>query len=269
MPAKKGAVKPAAKKAATKVAAKAAAKTTAAPAKAGASNGVYVKNLAFPGISHDTIKQAFKGQGEVKDVVLRRRKYAILYMKDAAAATAVRDLNGKVLKGNKIVAEAAKKSQSADKSTYAKSVFVGNLPSLSHKKGKELLKKEFAKCGSIVKVRTYSAGYGFVYFADNAAAKKAVQTLDHQVWTRFLFPPRHTTLHHHITPHHHTTPHHTTPHHTTPHHTTPHHTTPHHTTPHHHITPHHTTHTTHTGPGRPVPDQPSGDGALLDPLEGG
>merc|ERR1711991_1066360 len=40
--------------------------------------------------------------------------------------------------------------------------------------------KEFAKCGEIVKVRTYQSGYGFIYYKDNAAAKKAVTTMDQQ-----------------------------------------------------------------------------------------
>merc|ERR1711991_162047 len=157
------------------------AQAKAAPAKsAGGDSGVYVKNLNFPGISHETIKQAFKQCGEVKDVVLRNRKYAILYFKDAAGATKARELNGKVVKGQKISVEAAKRRQEPARETYCTSVFVGNLPRMSHIQGRAALKKEFAKCGEIVKVRTYQSGYGFIYYKDNAAAKKAVTTMDQQ-----------------------------------------------------------------------------------------
>eukprot|EP01061_Rhynchopus_euleeides_P022346 TRINITY_DN363_c0_g1_i1.p1 TRINITY_DN363_c0_g1~~TRINITY_DN363_c0_g1_i1.p1 ORF type:complete len:225 (+),score=110.55 TRINITY_DN363_c0_g1_i1:134-808(+) len=174
---KKSNAKPAAKKAVAKAAPKAAEKPKAS---GGADNGVYVKGLNFPGISHDTIKQAFKQQGDVKDVVLRRRKYTILYFKDGSGASKVREMNGKVVKGSKITVEAAKKKQKADRATYCKSVFVGNLPRMPHAQGKVHLKKEFSKCGQVVKVRTYQSGHGFVYFADNAAAKKAVTSMDHQ-----------------------------------------------------------------------------------------
>lgn len=167
---------------AKKPAAKAAPKASETKPKAASSdNGVYIKGLNFPGISHDTIKAAFKQQaGEAKQVVLRRRKYCIMYFKDASAASKARELNGRVLKGNKLTVEAAKKKQTPERSVYCKTVFVGNLPRMPHAQGKVNLKKEFSKCGNVVKVRTYQAGHGFVYFSDNASAKKAVTTMDHQ-----------------------------------------------------------------------------------------
>eukprot|EP01063_Lacrimia_lanifica_P041673 TRINITY_DN977_c0_g2_i1.p1 TRINITY_DN977_c0_g2~~TRINITY_DN977_c0_g2_i1.p1 ORF type:complete len:227 (+),score=148.66 TRINITY_DN977_c0_g2_i1:55-735(+) len=178
MPAKKS-NKPAAK--AAKPAAKAAkpqAKAAKAPA-GSAANGVYVKGLNFPGLSHETVKELFKGSA-ITNIVLRRKKYCLIYFKDAAGASKAKDLNGKMLKGQKITVEAAKKGQAAERATYCTSVFVGGLPAMSRATGAAAVKKEFAKCGTIQKVRTYRAGHAFVYFADNAAAKKAVTTMDQQ-----------------------------------------------------------------------------------------
>jgi len=175
MPAKKGAAKPAAKKAAAPAKAAPAKKTAAA-----IDTAVYVKGLNFPGMSFETIKAAFKPQGEVKDICLRRKKYCILYFKDASSANKAKELNGKTLKGQKITVEAAKKKLPADRASTCTTVFVGNLPAMTHKQGVVAVKKEFAKCGTITKVRSYRAGHAFVYFADNAAAKKAVTTLDNQ-----------------------------------------------------------------------------------------
>merc|ERR1712232_631789 len=95
--------------------------------------------------------------------------------------------------GQKITVEAAKKAQAQDRATYAKTVFVGNLPAMSRATGAAAVKKEFAKCGSIVKVRTYRAGHAFVYFADNAAAKKAVTTMDNQALGK-PFPEHNVTV---------------------------------------------------------------------------
>eukprot|EP01059_Diplonema_ambulator_P024730 TRINITY_DN4104_c1_g1_i2.p1 TRINITY_DN4104_c1_g1~~TRINITY_DN4104_c1_g1_i2.p1 ORF type:complete len:227 (+),score=128.60 TRINITY_DN4104_c1_g1_i2:97-777(+) len=176
---KKNASKPAAKKAEPKK----AEKTEAKPAKAAAATdgkGVYVKNLNFPGIAHDTIIAAFKPCGEVKDVVLRRRKYCIVYFKDAAGASKAKELNGKVLKGQKVTVESAKKKLPQERSEFCTTVFVGDLPRMSRKQGKANLKKEFSSCGAISKVRTYQAGHGFVYFKDNASAKKAVTDMDNK-----------------------------------------------------------------------------------------
>eukprot|EP01064_Diplonema_japonicum_P030620 TRINITY_DN524_c0_g1_i2.p1 TRINITY_DN524_c0_g1~~TRINITY_DN524_c0_g1_i2.p1 ORF type:complete len:220 (+),score=96.52 TRINITY_DN524_c0_g1_i2:47-706(+) len=171
--------KPAAKKAEPKK-----AENKAKAPVAGDSKGVYVKNLNFSGISHDTIKAAFKPCGEVKNVVLRRRKYCIVYFKDAAGASKAKELNGKMLKGQKVTIEASKKKLAQDRSEYCTSVFVGNLPRMSHKQGKANLKKEFASCGAISKVRTYQSGHGFVYFKDNASAKKAVTNMDHKALSK-------------------------------------------------------------------------------------
>eukprot|EP00659_Diplonema_papillatum_P021157 gene21157-32593_t len=181
MPAKKAA-KPVAKKAEKKEVAKPTAKA-AAPAKktaAASDRGVYVKGLNFPDMDHETVKAAFKQCGDVKDVVLRRKKYCILYFKDSAGAAKAKELNGKVMKGSKITVEAAKRKPDQDRSEYCSSVFVGNLPGMLRKQGKASLKKEFSKCGKVEKVRIYQTGHGFVYFSDNAAAKKAATTMDHQ-----------------------------------------------------------------------------------------
>eukprot|EP01062_Namystynia_karyoxenos_P009546 TRINITY_DN1337_c0_g1_i2.p3 TRINITY_DN1337_c0_g1~~TRINITY_DN1337_c0_g1_i2.p3 ORF type:complete len:265 (+),score=141.50 TRINITY_DN1337_c0_g1_i2:99-797(+) len=185
MPAKKPAgkaAKPAAK--AAKPAAKQAAPAAKAPsAPASTGKSVYIKNLAFPGLSHETVKAAFKSCGNVSQVQLRRKKYCILHFNDAAAAGKAKELNGKTVKGSKITVEAAKKGPEPARSEYCTSVFVGGLSKMPRKDARAALKKQFTQCGNVVKIRTYSESSGmhaFVYFADNAAAKKAVTTMDRQ-----------------------------------------------------------------------------------------
>jgi len=68
---------------------KAAAK---APAKTGDGKGVYVKNLNFPGINNDSVKATFKQCGNVDQIRLRRRKYAIVFFKDAAGVSKAKEI---------------------------------------------------------------------------------------------------------------------------------------------------------------------------------
>eukprot|EP00756_Hemistasia_phaeocysticola_P012761 Hpha_TRINITY_DN15227_c1_g14::TRINITY_DN15227_c1_g14_i1::g.65280::m.65280 len=176
---KKGAAKPAAK--ASKPAAKAAAKAPAPAAPAGKGVSVYIKNLAFPGMNNDTVAAVFKSCGAVKGVKLRRKKYCIVHFGSPDHAAKAKELNGKVVKGNKVSVEAAKKGPTPDRSETCTSVFVGGLSKIPRKDARAGLKKEFDKCGAVVKVRTYQTNkgmHGFVYFKDNAAAKKAVTTMD-------------------------------------------------------------------------------------------
>eukprot|EP00756_Hemistasia_phaeocysticola_P012773 Hpha_TRINITY_DN15227_c1_g2::TRINITY_DN15227_c1_g2_i1::g.65219::m.65219 len=178
---KKAAPKAAGKKAAPKAAPKAAAP---APAKVQSSGvSVYIKNLAFPGLNHDTVKAVFKSCGNVKGVQLRRKKYCIVHFGDASHAAKAKELNGKVVKGNKVSVEAAKKGPTPDRSETCTSVFVGGLSKVPRKDARAALKAQFDKCGAVAKVRTYQNGrglHGFVYFKDNAGAKKAVSTMNGQ-----------------------------------------------------------------------------------------
>eukprot|EP01065_Artemidia_motanka_P042775 TRINITY_DN578_c0_g1_i1.p2 TRINITY_DN578_c0_g1~~TRINITY_DN578_c0_g1_i1.p2 ORF type:complete len:227 (+),score=93.65 TRINITY_DN578_c0_g1_i1:61-741(+) len=181
---KKAAAKPAGKKAAPKPAAK------AAPASTGGGKGVYIKQLAFAGMNHDTVKQAFKACGAVTSVQLRRKKYCIVHFGEASHAAKAKEMNGQVVKGNKIKVEVAKKAAPPNRKTACKTVYVGGLARMPRKDVNKggVLKKEFAKYGQVTKLRTYRHGGGmhaFVYFKDNAAATKAVETLDSQTLKPF------------------------------------------------------------------------------------
>lgn len=172
-PAKQAAAKPAPKKAAAKPAAKKeSAKKSGAP-----KLGVYVKGLNFPGLSNETVAETFAKCGKVTEVRLRHGKYCIVFFADESAIKKARELNNKVVKGQKISVEEAKKAKpTRPRAQYCTSVFVGNLPGGTNE---EQLKAHFGSCGKIVRTRIYKAKHhGFVYFDTNAAAKKAVAMAD-------------------------------------------------------------------------------------------
>eukprot|EP00757_Euglenozoa_sp_SAG-D1_P011013 gene11013-3314_t len=194
-----GAKKPAAKPVAK--AAKPAAK--AAPAKkatGGASNGIYIKNLDFPGIDNAAVKELFTSAGKIDAVKLRRNKYAIVWFNDAAGQKKALDFNGKTLKGKKITVSASTKAKPAGVihgvtlynhdyvllliclphyaalNSTATTVFVNNL---SKNAKKTQVSELFKDAGKIVKIKTYknktAGGCGFIYFESNAAAGKALK----------------------------------------------------------------------------------------------
>eukprot|EP01062_Namystynia_karyoxenos_P044936 TRINITY_DN33264_c0_g1_i2.p2 TRINITY_DN33264_c0_g1~~TRINITY_DN33264_c0_g1_i2.p2 ORF type:complete len:228 (+),score=95.04 TRINITY_DN33264_c0_g1_i2:79-762(+) len=173
--------KPAAKKAAEPKAEK-KAPAAAAPAKAsGSGKGVYVKGLSYDGMSHTSIKAHFRDCGEIKEIRMRGKKYCLIFFENDNGANKAQQLNGSTMKGNKITVEAATRAKpSPNRAETSRTVFVGNLPRMNRKSGKNALKKEFQKYGTVVKVRSYQAGHGFVYFKDNASAKKAVSGADGQ-----------------------------------------------------------------------------------------
>eukprot|EP01060_Flectonema_neradi_P012911 TRINITY_DN196_c0_g1_i1.p1 TRINITY_DN196_c0_g1~~TRINITY_DN196_c0_g1_i1.p1 ORF type:complete len:219 (+),score=79.02 TRINITY_DN196_c0_g1_i1:68-724(+) len=186
MPGKKAAAKKSAPK-------KAAEKKPEQKSTGGAdAKAVYVKKLNFPGMNVETVTAAFKQCGEVKAVNLRRGKYCILYFKDAAGASKAKDLNGKQFKGQLITVEAAKKKQAADRSETAKTVFVGNLSRNKKSEDRLRLGKVFGDCGTVKKVKTYKTGHAFVYYADHAAAAKAVAKYDNTILPEKEFPHKRT-----------------------------------------------------------------------------
>lgn len=174
--------KPAAKKAAPKAAPK-----PAAPAKKAAKGGkkksggaerpqvtgVYVKNLDFEGMSHETVKDCFKHCSNIVEVRLRHGKYALIFFSAKANANKALEMNNKVVKGNKITVVMAKCARPTKvREGRCTTVWVGGLPGATTEKQ---LATHFAGCGSITKVRVYrEKHFGFVYFADAASASKAV-----------------------------------------------------------------------------------------------
>jgi hypothetical protein len=163
----KAAAKPAAKPAAAKPAA-AAPKKAAAPA----GNGVYVKGLGDASVQDATA--IFGAAGKVTDVRLRRNKYAIVHFDNAAAVKrAVDTFNNKDVKGNKPSVVAAKSGPKADKHVGSSVVFVS--PLFRQGTSKKQVRELFAPCGKIAKVHTYRNNFAFIYFADAAAAQKAIK----------------------------------------------------------------------------------------------
>lgn len=170
--------KPAAKPAPKKSAPKPAAKKSTGGKKAGAVKlGVYIKGLSFPDLSKETVAETFAKCGKVTEVRLRHGKYTLVFFDNEAGVKKARELSGKVVKGQKITVDEVKKAKpTRPRAEYCTTVYVGGLPGGSTKKQ---LVQHFGGCGKISKVRIYKAGHhGFVYFENNAAAKKAVAMAD-------------------------------------------------------------------------------------------
>jgi len=165
--------KPAPKAAAKKSAPKPVAKKASATKKAGApKNGAYIKGLSFPGQSNETVSEAFAKCGKVTEVRLRHGKYTMVFFENDAGLKKARELNGKVVKGQKISVEECKKAKPTQpRANYCTIVWIGGLPGGTTR---VQLVKHFEGCGKVVKARVYSTHQGFVYFENNAAAKKAV-----------------------------------------------------------------------------------------------
>jgi len=166
--------KPAPKAAAKKSAPKPATKKASATKKAGSpKNGAYVKGLSFPGQSNETVAEAFAKCGKVTEVRLRHGKYALIFFENEAGLKKARELNNKVVKGQKVSVEECKKAKpTRNRASYCTSVWIGGLPGGATR---QQLVKHFEVCGKVVKARVYNPkNQGFVYFENNAAAKKAV-----------------------------------------------------------------------------------------------
>jgi RNA recognition motif-containing protein len=169
---------PAAKAPAGKAAPAKQAKAAEAPAAAKSSGtqraGVFIKDLDFEGMSHETVKELFKHCGKIREVRLRHGKYVLVFFVEQAAAQKAAEMNGKTLKGNKVTIELLKRANpTPEKADAATTIYVGNLPGGTTKKQ---LSDHFHSAGKIIKVRVYNPRhFGFVYYADNASAKKALE----------------------------------------------------------------------------------------------
>lgn len=138
--------------------------------------GVYVTGLDFEGMSHETVKECFKHCQNITEVRLRHGKYAVIFFGTKPNAKKALEMNNKMVKGNKISVVMAKRARPTKvREGKCTTVFVGGLPGASTKKQ---LSAHFADCGKIIKVRVYAQHHGFVYFADAAAASKAVAMAD-------------------------------------------------------------------------------------------
>merc|ERR1712071_489837 len=73
--------------------------------------GVYVKNLDFEGMSHETVKDCFKHCSNIVEVRLRHGKYALIFFSAKANANKALEMNNKVVKGNKITVVMAKRAR--------------------------------------------------------------------------------------------------------------------------------------------------------------
>eukprot|EP00992_Anisonema_acinus_P015438 TRINITY_DN9752_c0_g2_i1.p1 TRINITY_DN9752_c0_g2~~TRINITY_DN9752_c0_g2_i1.p1 ORF type:complete len:296 (+),score=69.80 TRINITY_DN9752_c0_g2_i1:70-957(+) len=180
--------KPAAKvsaKSAAKAAPKAAApappkaappKPKPAPSKK-AGIGVCVRGLDFEGLCHETVKEAFPQSGKITEVRLRHGKYVLLFYSSADAAQKALEFNGKTVKGCKVTVESLKQATpTRPREEYCSTLFVGELPGGVTK---NQIRAHFSSAGKILKVRYYEKQHhGFVYFSNNAEAKKAMALAD-------------------------------------------------------------------------------------------
>lgn len=165
------AAKPAAK------AGKAAAKPAAAPKVQRASDGtaIYIRGLNKALRAAD-VYEFFGTYGKIKEVRVRRGKYTLVWFDNQASAKKALEVNGKQVKGTKVQVEAGRAAGRANKEETATSVWVGRLPGgITKKQVLELV----AGVGKVHKLRLSERKHqAFVYFEDNAAAKKAVQSVN-------------------------------------------------------------------------------------------
>lgn len=180
-PAKKAA-SPAPKAASPKAAAPAAKAAAPKVAAAPAGNGVYVKNWGVENAA--AAKAAFEVAGPVTNVQIRRKKYALVFFENsAAAAKAVATFNNKEVCGTTVTVVAAKTTPKVNAHEGTQVVCVR--PIFRSNTSRKAVMDLFKECGKVTKLRTYKNNSAFVYFADAAAAAKAVSTVNgkefHQV----------------------------------------------------------------------------------------
>lgn len=171
-PAKKAAAP--APKAATKAAApaaKAAAPKVAAPT----GNGIYVKNWGVENAA--AAKAAFEVAGPITNVQIRRKKYALVFFENPAAAQkAITTFNGKEVCGTTVSVVSAKTTPKIAKKTEVVCV----RPIFRSNTTRKAVFDLFKSCGKVAKLRAYRNNTAFVYFTDAAAAQKAVETVNGQ-----------------------------------------------------------------------------------------
>jgi RNA recognition motif-containing protein len=185
----KPAAKPAAKAAAPAKAApaaktaakagKAAAKPAAAPKVQRASDGtaIYIRGLN-KALRASDVYEFFGTYGKIKEVRVRRGKYTLVWFDNQASAKKALEVNGKQVKGTKVQVEAGRAAGRVNKDETATSVWIGRLPGgITKKQVLELV----AGVGKVHKLRLSERKHqAFVYFEDNAAAKKAVQSVNNK-----------------------------------------------------------------------------------------
>jgi len=135
--------------------------------------GVLIRNLDFAGMCNETVKELFKKCGDIHSVRLRHGKFTIVFFKSLASAQKLLEMDNKFIKGNKIKVMRCKRAKRPhDRERYCRTVWCGPLPGGTTK---AQLRKHFASCGEIEKVRYYpSKKSGFVYFKEKEQAQKAV-----------------------------------------------------------------------------------------------
>jgi len=138
--------------------------------------GVYVKNLDFEGMSHETVKQCFAHCGNVHEVRLRHGKYVLVFFGTMESATKALEMNNKLMKGNKIHVKLAKAEPTWPREGRCKTVYVGGLPGCTTAKQ---LTEHFKTAGEVIRVRTYNKKHcAFVYFRHPKEAMAAMAIAD-------------------------------------------------------------------------------------------
>eukprot|EP00996_Jenningsia_fusiforme_P001414 NODE_2299_length_1237_cov_375.235690_g2095_i0.p1 GENE.NODE_2299_length_1237_cov_375.235690_g2095_i0~~NODE_2299_length_1237_cov_375.235690_g2095_i0.p1 ORF type:complete len:298 (-),score=74.06 NODE_2299_length_1237_cov_375.235690_g2095_i0:252-1145(-) len=138
---------------------------------------VYIRNLDFEGMNHDTIKDVFKPCGTIAEVRLRHGRFVLIFFRGKAAAEKAVEMNGKTVKGNKIKVVFARKAKpTRQREHYCTTVWCGGLPGGTTEKQ---LEEHFKEAGRILKVRIARKKHqGWVYFQNNKDTKKAMTLAD-------------------------------------------------------------------------------------------
>jgi RNA recognition motif-containing protein len=167
------AAKPAAK------ATKAAAKPAAAPKVQRASDGtaIYIRGLN-KNLRASDVYEFFGAYGKIKEVRVRTGKYTLVWFDSQQSAKKALEVNGKQVKGTKVQVEAGRAAGRANKEETATSIYIGKLPGgITKKQVLELV----AGNGKVQKLRLSEKKHqAFVYFEDNAAAKKALASVNNK-----------------------------------------------------------------------------------------
>jgi len=156
--------------------AKAAPKQAAAPKQQRASDGsaIYIRGLN-PTLRAADVYDFFGTYGTIKEVRVRTGRYTLVWFENPAAAKKAQEVNGKNVRGAKVSVEAGRAASRPAKEDTATSVWLGKLPGGTNKKQLIELVKGF---GKIHKIRLSERKHqAFIYYEDNAVAKKAVAGL--------------------------------------------------------------------------------------------
>eukprot|EP00388_Colpodella_angusta_P039201 GDKK01046668.1.p2 GENE.GDKK01046668.1~~GDKK01046668.1.p2 ORF type:complete len:193 (-),score=79.05 GDKK01046668.1:61-639(-) len=145
-------------------------------------NGVYVKNWGVEDAA--AAKAAFEVAGPISTVQIRRRKYALVFFENSAAAKkAIDTFNGKEVAGTTVTVVPAKTTPK--KNAHEGTSVVSVSPIFRSNTSRKAVLELFKNSGKVIKLRTYKNNSAYVYFDSSASAAKAVKDVNgkefHQV----------------------------------------------------------------------------------------